>query len=317
VPAASKHSLYLAYGQRIACVWPLDLPRASSGRPDVSITEARADRFLAGRKAAAVDTREDWFHHAVLADGSTYLHWTDLFEFLVSPDGRRILGHALKHASEESFKTYLLGHVLSFSLLRRGVEQLHSTTVVIDGSAVAFLGDSGYGKSSLGGAFLAQGHAVLTDDLLVLEKNGRGFHAHPGPPRIKMYPAMARRVLRSHPRGEAMNHATRKLIIPLLQAQLSGKKVPLRAIYVLNPPATSLGSKRISIRRMTDRRAFLELLRNTFNSIDLEPQRLKAQFNFARDVCHVVPVRALSYPRVTRMIPKLTAAILADLERRH
>jgi len=114
--------VYLAYGQRIECVWPLDLPRAPKGSPDVCITKAGAGHFLAGRKAAGVGMREDWFHHAVLEDGSTYLHWTDLFEFIVSRDGRHIQGHALKHASEESFKTYLLGHVLSFSLLRRGVE---------------------------------------------------------------------------------------------------------------------------------------------------------------------------------------------------
>jgi len=126
---------------------------------------------------------------------------------------------------------------------------------------------------------------------------------------------MARRVLRDHPQGEAMNNETRKLIIPLRDAQLSGTKVPLRAIYVLNPPAASVGSKRVTIRRMTHRKAFLELLSNTFNSINQEAHRLKAQFHFANEVSHAVPVRALSYPRVSRMIPKLTAAILADVKR--
>ena len=59
--------------------------------------------------------------------------------------------------------------MLSFSLLSLGYEPLHATAVVVDGEAVAFLGDCGYGKSTLGAAFLARGFPLLTDDVLALE----------------------------------------------------------------------------------------------------------------------------------------------------
>ncbi|MFB3074256.1 MAG: hypothetical protein ACE1Z6_03640, partial [Candidatus Methylomirabilales bacterium] len=113
---------------------------------------------------------KNWFQHLRLPDGSDYLRWSGLFEFLVSADGRRIACRELECASPESFQTYLIGQVLSFALVKRGIEPLHSTTVVIDGKAVAFLGDSGYGKSSLGAAFLQAGYPLLTDDLLVLKE---------------------------------------------------------------------------------------------------------------------------------------------------
>jgi hypothetical protein len=308
--------VYIVYGQRISCTWPLDLPGlpALGFSPDVTIEVAEAECFLSARKLAGVGDRQEWRHHAVLGDGTTYLQWTDLFEFLVSPDGGRILGHPLKHATDESFKTYLLGQVLSFALLHRGIEQLHATTVAVDGQAVAFLGNSGYGKSSLGGAFLRAGYSILTDDLLVLEANGRGFQAHPGPPRIKMFPEMAREFLPGQAAGDAMNHTTRKMIIPLRPEQTARQKTPLRAIYVLNTPAASARSRRVSIRGMSHRKAFLELLTNTFNTVNSEPERLKSQFVFAHAVCNAVPVRALSYPRDFRIVPQIITAVLADLQ---
>lgn len=307
--------MYAVYGQHLACEWPLNLPKSPPGHsPDITIEFAGAQHFEAGRKLAGVEDSRDWFQHALLQDGTSYLYWSDLFEFLVFPDGNRILGNPLHHSSEEVFKTYLLGQVLSFALLHRGLEPLHATTVVIDGSAVALLGHNGYGKSSLAGAFLAAGYRLLTDDLLVLQQNGFGFNAYPGPPRIKMFPGMARRVLPQRPRGQPMNHATRKMIIPLQDIQLAGTAVPLRAIYVLNPPKASPRVK-VSIRGMSHRKALVELLRGTFNSVNTHPARLKRQFAFAHALCGVVPVRTLAYPRKVSMLAQVTGAVLSDLER--
>jgi len=76
-------------------------------------------------------------------------------------------------------------------LLKQGIEPLHCTAVVVNGGAVGFLGDCGYGKSSLAAAFLQAGYPLLTDDLLVLKEEGRHFLAYPSFPRIKLFPEMA------------------------------------------------------------------------------------------------------------------------------
>ena len=52
--------------------------------------------------------------------------------------------------------------------------------------AVAFLGDSGFGKSSLAAYLLSAGDRLVTDDLLLLQES-EGFLAYPGPPRIKLF----------------------------------------------------------------------------------------------------------------------------------
>ncbi len=317
-PSASFPHVYQIYGIRLKSHWPL--PGHKGSRPDladVELFEAPSALFAeASRHAVGRPEGEDWFRHVHLPDGSDYLRWSRLFEFLILSDGRRIACRELESASPESFQTYLIGQVLSFALVKRGIEPLHSTTVVIDGKAVAFLGDSGYGKSSLGAAFLQAGYPLLTDDLLVLKEEGNRFAAYPGPPRIKLFPNIARSLLGERVNGTPMNSETSKMVIPL---DRNGKMyrqepLPLRAIYVLTPPPRSLRVPRISIRSLSPRRAFVELLKGTFNTIVVEPARLERQFDLATRLAARVPVGSLSYPRDLRRISQVRESILRELQ---
>jgi hypothetical protein len=208
-----------------------------------------------------------------------------------------------------------LGQVLSFALLKHGIEPLHSTAVVVDGGVVGFIGDCGYGKSSLGGAFLQAGYPLLTDDLLVLKEEGQDFLAYPGPPRIKLFPRIARRLLGEGITGSPMNSFTPKLVIPLGRdgGMCWSGAAPLRAIYVLTRPLKRSRSDRIAIRPLSPRRAVLELLRNTFNNIIVEPDRLRRQLDLAARLARKIPVRSLSFPRRLQRLPAVREAILSDL----
>jgi hypothetical protein len=308
---------YHLYGLSVHSQWPLPAPERRApalARVELRRAPAQAFRGLADR-ARQGPHPEHWFHHLMLDDGSCYLGWRDLFEFLVSADGLRIAGRPLKHANRESFQTYLLGQVLSFALLRQGLEPLHATVVVVDGGAVGLLGDSGYGKSSLGSTFLAAGYPMLTDDLLLLTQRGSELLAHPGPSRIKLYPETARMLFPGPLPGAPMTHQTTKQVLPLRPAQKHGTPVPLRALYVLSPPHRNGRARQIRIRRMSPARAFLELVRNTFNTVVAEPDRLKRQFHQAQKVACSVPLRSMHYPRRLELLPALRDAILADLRR--
>jgi hypothetical protein len=249
-----------------------------------------------------------------LAEGGWYLRWARLFECLLSADARRIAYRPLPGGSPAALETYLLGHVLSFVLLHRGEEPLHATAVVVRGRAVALVGDSGYGKSTLAAAFLAAGHALLTDDLLVVRRDGAGFTAFPGPPRIKLFPEVARAVLGDHDAaGARMNSLTSKLVIPLARADdPPAGPVFLAAMYVLAPPGPR-PVRGITIRRLSPRRAFVELTRATFNSMNVDRARLERQFALVTALASVVPVKTLTFPRSLAWLPTVRAAIDADL----
>ncbi len=317
MPSSGRSSVYQIYGVHIKSHWPLpgrEEPRADLA--EVELFGATAAVFSeASQKVKGRSGGESWFRRVQLPDGSDYLWWPRLFEFLISPDGRRIACRELNGASPEAFQTYLLGQVLSFALLKQGIEPLHATAIVIDGKAVAFVGDCGYGKSSLGAAFLQVGYPLLTDDLLILEQAGDQFVAYPGPPRIKLFPRIAESLLGKRVIGAPMNNQTPKLVISLGQngKMHSWETFPMKAIFVLTPPTTSSPSPRITIRRLSAQHAFVQMLRGTFNTIVVEPARLERQFDLATRLATRVPVRSLSYPRDLNRISEVRKSILREL----
>jgi hypothetical protein len=244
----------------------------------------------------------------------TYLRWPGLFEFLVAADGRRVLGRPLGDASPEAFRTYLLGQVVSFALLGQGIESFHATVLEVGDGAVALLGDCGFGKSTLAAAFLRDGHRLLTDDLLVAVPRQGGVVAFPGPPRIKLFPEPARTFL-GEVSGPPMNGLTPKQVIPLAPEQSVSSPRPLRAFYVLRPPADQSRRRRITVRRFSPRHSVLRLLAGTFNATVRDPARLARQLAAASRLAAEVPVKSLSYPREMSQLPRVVEAVRSDLSR--
>ena len=141
---------YHLYGHLLSSAWEIPSPEVDQGDPAIELKEAAESFFSdllikAGTGRLWRSNEDDRFTSCELSDGSVYLRWFGLFEFHISPGGDRITCRQLESTSMESFQTYLLGHVLSWALLKQQVEQLHATVVVVDDRAIGFLGDSGYG----------------------------------------------------------------------------------------------------------------------------------------------------------------------------
>ncbi len=295
------------YGLRLESPWPLG-PPPPAGRawPSLRVVETRAP--LAG--PLPPDGR-GWFHYRRLDDGSDHVRWSGLAEFLVAPGGRLVRCRLLHRRARAAMRTYLLGHVVSFALLKRGIEPLHATAVVVDGQAVAFLGECGAGKSTLAAAFIAAGARLLTDDLLVVRRRRGGEMACAGPGRIKLYPRVARALLGSTAGAAPMHRGTRKLVLPLGGPRITrAPERALRAVYVLGARARP---RRPVIRRLSPRRAFLALVRNTFNPVVTDPARQARLLAEAGRLAVSVPVRSLAFPRRLSGLPDVLDAIRRDL----
>jgi hypothetical protein len=301
--------VYHFYGVRLRSDWALPYPSwRQPALADVTLVRKPAHHFTRARALAAPLRRA--IVSATFPDGEGYLRWRGRFEFLVSRDGRTVAAHQIARRAPDTFHTHMLGQALSFALVRQGFDPLHATVVSVDGGAVALLGDSGYGKSTLAAAFVGAGDQLVTDDLLIVTETATGLIAHPGPPRLKLYPQALRRVL-PHARGTTLITATPKLMVPLSPTQVTGRAVPLRALYVLSPPSVPVS--RVTIRRLSQRSACLALIRNTFNTVIVDPDRLARQFALAARIAGAVPVKSVSYPRTFRDIGAVRDAILADM----
>jgi hypothetical protein len=306
---------YGVYGITLRSQVPLSLSRPEdSSFSEIELRIGSSSLFSKALQGATLSADPAaWFQHAHLQDGSIYVRWRGLFEFLVSADGRQITCNWSNAASKESFEVYALGQALSFALVKRGFEPLHATSVVINGTAVAFLGSSGFGKSSLAACFLGAGDRLLTDDLLLFRENGKGFYGYPGPPRIKLFPRIAREFVTANLGGVPMNNGTQKLVLPLFENQVCPAAVPLKAIYVLNSPRNVFRKQRISIAQFHAREAFVILLTNTFNRLLADPARLQRQFAAATQLAAKVPAGMISYPRVLASLPQVRELILSEM----
>jgi len=281
---------------------------------DVSLLIAAPEFFLEATCGVTVNpSPTGWYKYARLDNGQSYLRWDGLFEFLIDTDGRRIWCGWFGAASLESLQVYLLGHALSFALVKQGYEPLHATSVVIDGNAIAFLGSSGFGKSSLAAAFLAEGHRLLTDDMLLLRRVDGGYEGQAGPGRIKLFPKMARRFLAGTASAVPMNNETEKLVVPLSADHRHSGSAPMRVLYVLSPPREVQRKQHIQLIPLTTREAFIALVRCTFNSLITGSERLERQYSESLQVASQVPARRISHPRVLSMLPEVRKTILSDL----
>jgi hypothetical protein len=306
---------YSLYGLCLRSQWPVPYStNGGTGLAEVELFEGPASLFEAvSEEVAGSPNAADWLFRARLGDGSDYLRWSGLFESVLSSDGRRIAARPLAGAIQDIFQTHILGQILSFALLKLGMDPLHSTSVVIDGGAVAFVGDSGFGKSTLGAAFCRLGHPVVTDDLLTTKEESHGIYAYPGRARLKLSPETAKALLPERVNGVPVDPYTAKFSIPL-EPQLTARgALPLRAIYVIRRGTAGSQLKKVTIRTLRHRQALLGVVANSCITIVTDPDRLARQFQLAARLVAHIPVKSLSYPRTLSGLPAVVDAIRADL----
>lgn len=258
-----------------------------------------------------MDRSAGWYVHRALADGSVYVSVPDYCEFIVSADGRTVACLLDDPAAVEWFQTYLLGVVLSFVLLKLGLEPLHAAVVVVDGQGVAFLGDSGYGKSTLAASFLRDGYTLLTDDMLIVRDVGGVLCGLPGPPRIKLFPHMARSFQPAKRFDEPADPENEKVILPLELLETHSAAVPLHGFFILDDPEDEAAP--LSIQTLSQRESFIAILAATFNRRLRTSDRLQRQFAAAREWSERLPVKRMCYPRTLPMLDQVRQAVVTSV----
>jgi hypothetical protein len=304
-------STYALFGLKLRSDVPLPCPevRDPNARADVGLAESPERDLDTLCSGVATSVQDDGFWRCALYEnGAARVSWNEHFDFVVTADGGQVRWRRLADAPDEVVFTYLLGQVLSFCLLSRGIEPLHATSVLVDGGAIAFLGGSGQGKSTLAATLLACGHRLITDDVFVVKfEEGRAL-VYPGLARIKLTPESADAVFRGR-RSVPMNSFTTKMIFPLPPDRHVSCPAPLKALYVIRDDPEDAG---IRIGPLEGHAGLLSLIGNTFNDSVLHMPRVRQQFAFARELLSVVPIKSLSYPKRLDLLPSVADALLAD-----
>lgn len=310
---AKDHAAYDIYGVTIASDFPLALPGSrGNGLFTIALRRASLGTVEGAIRGVPLTTSDDWFAYGLLADGRNYVRWRSVGEFLVAPDGREIACVPAPEAHEESFQVYLLGQAFSFALVKAGCEPLHATVLEHRGDALALVGRSGQGKSTLAASFLAQGLRLLTDDLMLLAPGPPPLFAYPGPPRIKLLPDAAEDFLGPGAARVPMNPETDKHVIPVDAGQYCPDPARLRGIYLLEHHESSGAG--IRIEPLAGRDAFMALVGHTFNRHLADAERLRRQMAEVTRILGAVPVKRIVYPPVFACLADVCDALRADAD---
>ena len=119
------------------------------------------------------------FELEVPPESSHYSHWYHANTSDITYVRKNVACFAIRNGTEIRFKSYpgadhqevvrvLLGIPMGFLLQQRGLHTLHASVVRIGHQSAAFLGVSGSGKSTIAASFLNHNHALLTEDVAVL-----------------------------------------------------------------------------------------------------------------------------------------------------
>src|SRR3954468_14330500 len=106
----------------------------------------------------------------------------------LSPSGARILCSP-PDVAPWRWQRFLVGRILPWAAVLRGLEVFHASAVAVDGRALAFVGPTGAGKTSVAVRLVARGARFLTDDVLALDDVHGAVRAHPGAAIASVRPA--------------------------------------------------------------------------------------------------------------------------------
>jgi hypothetical protein len=230
------------------------------------------------------------------------LTYPDLTRFRIDSAGVNVWVRAPDHATLEDTTAYLLSGVVGFCLRLRSIPALHGSAVVVDGRAIAFVGDCGVGKSTTAAAFAMAGFPVLTDDILVVERHGEFPHVHPGAARVHLWPAAAAALPSDAPDLPALTPTWDKRFLPLdgVSAVHSSTPAPLAAIYLLQERESGTGAPRIVPPPVAQ--SFVELLAHMYTNPALRPDLRQEEFEFVSGLVASIPVRrAVAHAEPSRL----------------
>jgi hypothetical protein len=217
----------------------------------------------------------------------------------------------------EDTATYLLGPVMGFVLLLRGLVCLHASAIVVNGAAIAFVGPAGSGKSTTAAAFATRGFSVLAEDVVTLDDRSDSFFVWPAYPCIRLWPASAATLYGSQSALPPLTPNWDKCYLDLTQSagQFEGEPRRLTAIYLLGERSDDPHAP--FVQPLDAAAGMISLVANTYGTKLLDKQMRAREFDLLSRVLAYVPLRRVTPHTDASRLTELCDCLLSDFERLH
>jgi len=194
---------------------------------------------------------------------------------------------------------------------------LHGSAVMIESEgtegpgAVAFLGLSRGGKTTLAGSFARAGRPFLTEDVIDLRIRDGQYWLQPKRSKLRLFADSARFLLGEG--ADIQDDNLKQDVDAGTDFPFADHPVPLKQIFVLGTDHRAA----LSIRRFSLQEALSELMPHSF-ILDVEDkQRLKGHFARLADLSQDIGCYALDFTRDYAELPRVQSAVLGAFRSDH
>lgn len=267
------------------------------------------------QRALATEPYDRWVGHCdeTLAQfhrlgGDYLLRFDDLADFMIARDTLAITCTPVPDCDEAALERTIHNAVLPVIANHTGRLSLHGSAVAMGGHAVAFMGLSRRGKTTLAGACARQGHPFLTEDWLELARTDAGYMVVPKKPSLRLFADSAAYLASEEPDPACEEEKVE--LRASAQLPFAEAPFPLKAIYQLGPGDAA----ETVITPIDPAAALVQIIPNAFVLDSRDKARMRAHFERLGALATTVPSFSLDYPRRFDQLPAVVRAIADHLE---
>lgn len=241
---------YTAYGLRINSTLLIpELLVSNHVDTDVVIRFGKLDKSPLKDKSI--------IHSYKLTTDGMYLFLSGAGTFLIR-NGNEIIIEPELNAEASKIRLLLLGAAMGVLLHQRGYLTLHASAVAMNNGAVVFIGDKGWGKSTIAANLHARGHNLIADDVVAVDLHSeQQAIILPAFPQLKLWPD-AVTSLGSKPEElpQLVSYLEKRDFRPNRGFMLTN--TPLKQIYVLGR------GEAVEIKPLNNQQVLTYLIRNSY-----------------------------------------------------
>ena len=227
-------------------------------------------------------------------------------EFEISSDNKTIFYQYIDHSDSEVFRHILFTQVIPLIMNLKGIESIHASSVLSQSGVIAFIGSSGYGKSTLAASLIKDGLTLVSDNVVPLFEENNKIWTSSGPGDIGLWP----RVWKFLNPNAVIEDPEEKCRVVLSNKQHSKGNHLLSHIYFLYPDKESTS---VQIKSISQQEGLVQLLNSVFR-LDLRDKRmLQQQLLLIHKVVQSVKMKKIIYPESIPNPAQLSNAIQADI----
>ena len=264
----------------------------------------------------------DWCHHWRRPDGTItvsvgketdyyWIHFPQLVDFKIHPASNRIISYRQKNIPDNSVSHLLLDQVVPRLLSYNGHLIIHASCIHIGKSAIAFCGESGWGKSTLAAFFHSNGYPLVTDDCLLLQTKGSTMTGIPNYCGLRLFSdSLAELPKRFSKSSDVCHYASKQRIaIPVAG---NSSTTPISDIFFIDNPTQLTESATITTTVISNAAALIELIKHSF---PLDITNTASTTDQLKNLAHLINnsktnFHNLSYPRNMQRLPDVMEAII-------